>query len=82
MERAWTDQRLDDFRDRVELRFDAIEGQMRDGFARLDRELIEVRSEIAGIHSTLAAAGGRIMVALCGLIVSLIGVIAAVITTG
>ncbi|MGH2576213.1 MAG: hypothetical protein ACRDK5_05205 [Solirubrobacterales bacterium] len=83
MERAaWTDERLDDFRQRVELRFDAIENQMRDGFQRTDRELVEIRGQIAGIHSTLIQFAGRAMIALGGVIVSLIGVIAAVISTG
>lgn len=81
MERgAWTDQRLDDFRERVELRFDSVENQMRDGFTRVDRELIEIRSEIAGIQTTLIQFGGRAMIALGGVIVALIGVIAAVLT--
>ena len=55
---------------------------MRDGFTGVDRELIEIRSEIAGIHSTLTAVGGRIMVAMFGLIATLVGVVAAILTTG
>jgi hypothetical protein len=44
MERgAWTDERLDDFRQRVELRFDGLENQMRDRFGRIDQELVEIR---------------------------------------
>jgi hypothetical protein len=83
MERgAWTDERLDDFRQRVELRFDSVEQQMRDGFGRVDRELAEIRAEISGIRTTLIQFGGRAMVALGGVIVGLIGVIAAVISTG
>jgi hypothetical protein len=90
MERgAWTDQRLDDFQQRVELRFnavdrrfDAVENQMGDGFARVDRELVEIRGQIAGIHSTLVQFAGRAMIALGGVIVGLIGVLAAVISTG
>jgi hypothetical protein len=79
---TWTDQRLDDFRDRVELRFDGLEGQTREGFSRVDRQLGEIRGEIAEIRSALFQLNGRIMVGLGGVIVALIGVIAAVISTG
>ncbi|MGH2955968.1 MAG: hypothetical protein ACRDL6_03120 [Solirubrobacterales bacterium] len=83
MERGtWTDQRLDDFRDRVELCFDNVERQMGNGFDRVDRELIAIRGEIAEIRSLLFHFGGRIMVTLAGVIVALLGVIAAVISTG
>lgn len=83
MERGtWTDQRLDDFRDRVELRFDSVDKQMGNGFNRVDRELIAIRGEIAEIRSLLFRFGGRIMVTLAGVIVALLGVIAAVISTG
>lgn len=89
MERgAWTDQKLDDFRDRVELRFDqvdqrfnAMDNQMRDGFARVDGELLQLRAEVAGIHETMHRFAGRIMIALGGVIAGLVGVVAALFTT-
>jgi hypothetical protein len=69
MERvAWTDERLDD----LSRRMDA-------GFARMDadiRELgAEVRSEIGGLRLTLLRVGG-------GLMIGLVGVIAAVLARG
>jgi hypothetical protein len=83
MERgAWTDQKLDDFRERVELRFDALDRQTHDGFARVDQELIEMRAEVAAIRNTMVQFGGRLMVALGGVIVGLLGVIAAVLASG
>jgi len=40
----WTDERLDD-----------LKGQMTTGFAHLDADLREVRSEISGVRSEMAA---------------------------
>lgn len=69
MERAaWTDERLDDLARRVDA-----------GFARIDadiRELrAELRAEIGGLRLTLLQVGGGIMV-------GLVGVIAAVLLGG
>jgi hypothetical protein len=76
MERAaWTDQRLDDLAE-----------AMRSGFARLDQDIRDVRGEIATLRDDMNAGfaeqravtyrlGG-------GLMVALIGVIAAILAQG
>ena len=65
MERlAWTDERLDDLARRVDF-----------GFDRVDRDIRELRGEIALMRTALLRIGGGIMV-------GLVGVIAAVLTTG
>lgn len=69
MERlAWTDERLDDLARRVDA-----------GFDRIDREIrelrSELRSEVAGLRGTMSRVGGGIMV-------GLVGVIAAVFANG
>lgn len=65
---AWTDERLDD----LSRRMDA-------GFARVDADIRELRgelrAEIGGLRQTLLRVGGGIMV-------GLVGVIAAVIARG
>jgi len=76
MERgAWTDERLDDFRERVEFRFDSVENRMRDGFDRVDRDIRELRGSVEELHTGLFRVGGALMV-------GLVGVIAAILTTG
>ena len=69
MERAvWTDERLDDLADSV-----------RTGFARVDQDLRELRGdmqrEFASLRTILFSFGG-------GIIVALIGVIAAILARG
>ena len=65
MERvAWTDERLDD-----------LAARMNAGFARIDREIQELRAEIFGLRMATNRVGA-------GIIVALIGVIAAVFANG
>jgi len=76
MERAaWTDERIDHLSHRVDL-----------GFERMDRDIRDLRAdlggEIAELRMILLRFGGRMMIALSGVIIALIGVIAAVLTTG
>jgi hypothetical protein len=58
---SWTDDRLDDFAEHVDRRFDALERRMESGFARLDARLDTM------LHVTMGIGGGMI-VALFGLI--------------
>ncbi|MGH2985715.1 MAG: hypothetical protein ACRDLO_03375 [Solirubrobacterales bacterium] len=71
---AWTDERLDDFAQRVEARFDAMDrrfDRVEDSIAGLgDR----VHADFRDLHNLLLRIGG-------GMIIALIGVIAAVIGT-
>ncbi|MGH2993358.1 MAG: hypothetical protein ACRDL1_07450 [Solirubrobacterales bacterium] len=76
MERvAWTDERLDDFSRRVDARFDQVDHRLDRLEARLDDGLGGIRAEIGELRSMFVRIGG-------GVIVGLVGVIAAVISTG
>jgi hypothetical protein len=54
---SWTDERLDDFRDEVNRRFDKV-----------DSELGRVNDRLDGLHRAMFQIGGGIVVALIGLI--------------
>jgi hypothetical protein len=76
MERAaWTDERLDDLSRRVDA-----------GFARVDAELRELRGEIRGLGSELRGEIDALRITMLrvggGVIVGLVGVIAAVLVSG
>lgn len=57
MRESWTDERLDDFRDEVNRRFDKVDG-----------ELSRVNDRLDGLHRVMLQIGGGIVVALVGLI--------------
>ena len=65
---AWTSERFDDLSQRVEAGFARVDQQMRDGFARVDHDIRDLRRSIT-------AFGG-------GIIIALIGVIAAMLARG
>jgi len=76
MERAaWTDQRLDDLADRMDAGFERVDADIRElrtEVREMGAELrAELRGEIGSLRATLIRVGG-------GVIVGLIGVIAAV----
>jgi hypothetical protein len=76
MERAaWIDERLDDLSRRVDA-----------GFARVDAELRELRGEIRGLGSELRGEIDALRITMLrvggGVIVGLVGVIAAVLVSG
>ena len=56
----WTDERLDDLARRMD-----------SGFERVDRDIRELRGEVAGLRVALVRVGG-------GIVAGLVGVIAAV----
>lgn len=76
---TWTDERLDDLSRRVDSGFERLDADMRVLRGELSSGLSDVRNEIAEFRSTMVKAfigiGG-------GIIVSLIGVIAAVLANG
>ena len=75
MERtASTDERIDQFAQRMEGGFDRMEARMEAGFDRLDRDIRELRAVIFRF-------GGGFMVGLVGVILALVGVIGAVLAT-
>jgi hypothetical protein len=58
---AWTDQRLDDLTNRMDA-----------GFARVDADIRELRTEIGGLRLTLLRVGGGIMIGLVGVIAAVL----------
>lgn len=63
MRESWTDERLDDFRDEVNRRFDGVERR----FDKVDAELHRVNDRLDGIHRTLLQiAGGTITTLIAG----------------
>jgi hypothetical protein len=40
---SWTDERLDDMKASLEQRFDAVEEHMKEGFARVDADIRDLR---------------------------------------
>lgn len=61
---AWTDERLNDLANRMDA-----------GFARVDADIRELRTEIGGLRLTLLRVGGGIIM------VGLVGVIAAILVS-
>ena len=63
MRESWTDERLDDFRDEVNRRFDGVERR----FDKVDAELHRVNDRLDGLHRTLLQiAGGTIATLIAG----------------
>jgi hypothetical protein len=66
MRQSWTDDRLDEFRHRVDERFD-----------RVDRELVELRSEMreqrgefAALNRTIIQVGGGVIAAMLAIVLT------------
>ena len=75
---SWTDARLDDLSDRVDA-----------GFERVDRDIRELRGEVASVRGEIGALRGEIVTLRLilarvggGIIMGLVGVIAAVVARG
>jgi hypothetical protein len=63
MRESWTDERLDDFRDEVNRRFDGVDRR----FDKVDAELHRVNDRLDGLHRTLLQiAGGTIATLIAG----------------
>jgi hypothetical protein len=80
MERTtWTDERLDDFSRRMDAGFATVHADLRDLRSEVRADMAELRTELRGELSafrlTILRVGGGIMV-------GLVGVIAAVVTHG
>lgn len=76
MERAaWTDQRLDDLATRVDTGFTRVDADFREVRADIRGLRAELRGELDALRVTLLHVGG-------GVIVGLVGVIAAVLVSG
>ena len=74
----WTDERLDDLSKKVDDGFAETKAEMREGFARVDGDMKGLRAEMNARFDSLSQIliGGAvaIIVALIGLIATLIGV--------
>jgi hypothetical protein len=76
MERAaWTDERLNDLAQRMDAGFDRVDRDIRDLRGDVAGLRTELRGEIDALRITLSRVGG-------GVIVGLVGVIAAVLAAG
>jgi hypothetical protein len=74
MRDSWTDERLDDFRDEVNRRFDEAERRTDLRFDDVDRQLEKLDSRFYDLQRVIMITGG-------GVIVTLLGVIATGIAT-
>jgi hypothetical protein len=68
---AWTDERLDDLANRVDAGFARIDTEIRELRAELRAEIGGLRLEIGGLRLTLLRVGGGIMVGLVGVIAAI-----------
>ena len=62
MRESWTDRRLDDFAAHTDQRFDALERRVDAGFARVDADIRELRTETAAFHRMILQLGGGMIV--------------------
>jgi len=64
MRESWTDERLDDFRDEVNRRFDGVDRR----FDKVDAELHRVNDRLDALHRTLFQfAGGALATLIAGI---------------
>jgi tetrahydromethanopterin S-methyltransferase subunit G len=64
----WTDARLDDRFNSVDKRFDDLESKMDAGFARVDRELGELRTDVRDLRQLMFMLWGPTMLGIIGMI--------------
>ena len=69
----WTDERLDDLSKKVDDGFAETKAEMREGFARVDADIRELSARFDNLNRNLLVVAGAIIVALLGLIATLIG---------
>lgn len=77
---SWTDGRLEEFKenvnhrfDEVDRRFDKVDSDMKEGFARVDKDIREIRGELSQIHVTLGAMQRTMLqgvIAICGIMIT------------
>jgi len=76
MRQSWTDERLDDFRESVDRRFDETNQRMESGFAEVKGELQRVNDRLDGLHHVLIRGMVALVVGLLGVMVALVAVMA------
>lgn len=69
----WTDERLDDLNAKVDKGFAETKLEMREGFARVDADLRELRGEISGLNARFDALNGRLLAGFFVLLAAVIG---------
>jgi hypothetical protein len=62
----WTDERLDDLNKKVDKGFEETKAEMREGFARVDADIRELRSEIATVNRNMIAGFFVVVAAIIG----------------
>ena len=74
----WTDERLDDLSAKVDRGFAETKAEMREGFARVDAEILGLRAEINGrfesLNRNLIVVSSAVIGLLGALVAALIGV--------
>ena len=76
----WTDERLDDLNKKVDHGFEKTEraiaetkAEMREGFARVDADIRELRREISGLNARFDALNGRLLAGFFVVLAAIIG---------
>ena len=66
----WTDERLDDLNKKVDAGFAETKAEMREGFARVDADIRELRADTRGLQSEMNerfdVLNGRLIAAIVG----------------
>ena len=57
----WTDERLDDLNKKVDKGFAETKAEMREGFARVDADIRELRAEVKELNGRFDALNGRLI---------------------
>ena len=71
MDDGWTDERMDDFRDEVNRRFDGVEQRFDRFEDKVDHELHRINDRLDGMYRASWVIGGGILVALLGIVIQL-----------
>jgi hypothetical protein len=71
MNEGWTDERMDDFRDEVNRRFDGVDQRFDRFEDKVDHELHRINDRLDSMYRAGWVIGGGILVALLGIIVQL-----------
>jgi hypothetical protein len=66
----WTDERLDDLNKKVDLGFEDTKAEMRAGFARIDADIRELRSEM---NARFEAANRNLIAVAVAIVAAIIG---------
>ena len=69
----WTDERLDDLNKKVDQGFAATKAEMREGFARVDADIRELRGDIKELNGRFDALNRNLVGGLLVLIATVIG---------